>query len=118
MHHNQIALGFVAAILLAGPATGQVSAPLTQQQADFLDRNSDGAVSPDEYHDYLGNAFQYLDTDRNGSLGRNEVEDLMSDDQFSSIDSDGNGQASRQEFLNQGQRDFATADKDASGQLE
>ncbi len=117
MNHYQTALSFVAATLLAGSAMAQGTTPLTQQHADFLDQNRDGAVSPQEYNSYLSNAFRYLDVDGNGSLSRSEVGDLLSDSQFSAIDGNGNGRVSQQELLGQGQKDFATADRDGSGSL-
>jgi EF-hand domain len=111
--------GIAAALLMmGGTADAQSNPALTSGQADFLDTNKDSAVSPQEYSGYLSNAFNYLDTNKNGSLSRDEFGDLISDEQFSAIDSNGSGRVSRQELLNQGAEDFATADKDGSGKLQ
>lgn len=110
--------GAVGTLLVAGAAFAQGTPTFTQPQLQFLDKDGDGAVSQQEYLNYLGNAFNYLDTDGNGSLSRAEAGGLLSDSQFSEMDTNRNGQISRQEFLAQGSKDFAGADKDKSGQLQ
>lgn len=115
--HRIIAAAF-GALLLAGPAVAQGTNAMTESQLRFLDKNADGSVSQQEYTNYLGNAFDYLDTDGNGSLSQAETGELLGPGQFQAMDTNSNGQISRQEFLAQGAKDFATADRDRSGQLQ
>lgn len=50
------------------------------------------------------------------AVDKAEVGDLVSNDQFSSLDSNGNRQVSREEVLSLGAKDFSTADNDESAQ--
>ena len=106
------------AIMAVTSAAYSQEKPMTQGQADFLDKNGDGSISRAEYVDYMKAAFKYLDSDHSGSLSRGETGKILSADKFSAADADKNGSISQAELIQRATEDFAAADKDGSGTLK
>lgn len=63
-------------------------------------------------------AFKKLDMDRDGRLRTADVGKVLTTDQFTAMDRDGNGSVSQTEFMNQVMADFAKADRSRDGKLQ
>jgi Ca2+-binding EF-hand superfamily protein len=96
---------------------------MAQQQAiyeghrDHLDTDDNGAVSQTEYQAFMRDAFNRLDGNNDGYLTQDDVSSVLSGNQFSGMDSNGDGRVSRQEFTTQVTKDFQSADNNGDGQL-
>jgi Ca2+-binding EF-hand superfamily protein len=105
-------------LLCTAMATAQQATPMHEGHRDHLDTNDNGSVNKAEYQAFMTDAFQKLDTNRDGSLRAADVGQLLTADQFAAMDRDGSGSVSRTEFMNQVMADFAKADGSGDGQLQ
>ncbi|WP_348540231.1 hypothetical protein [Ruegeria sp. HKCCE4150] len=108
----------VIPILFACSGTA-LTEELKMDQSDLstLDKDGDGAVSKSEYDAFSNYAFDIIDTDNNGELSADEVDDYLAGDAFEILDDDGNGTVSPSEFSTQMSEDFVSGDKDGDGIL-
>ena len=107
-----------AAALLLGDALHAQDAPITEAHLAIVDIDKDGSASKAEYRIYMSNAFILLDTDYDGGLSKADLSGLLSDEQFSATDADGDEVVTWAEFDVQTLRDFDGADLDGSGALD
>jgi Ca2+-binding EF-hand superfamily protein len=105
-------------LLCTAIATAQQATPMHEGHRDHLDTNDNGSVNKAEYQAFMTDAFEKLDTNRDGSLRAADVGQLLTADQFAAMDRDGSGSVSRTEFMNQVMADFAKADSSGDGQLQ
>lgn len=91
--------------------------PLNQGHLEALDKNGDGAVSKAEYDSFADFAFEEMDRNKDSVLSPDEVDDHLIGDAFDMLDNDANGSVSEDEFLLQMNEDFATSDQDGDGVL-
>jgi hypothetical protein len=87
-------------------------------QMDQLDRDKNGAVDQSEYRAFMTAAFASLDKNKDGSLRREEVAQVLNTQQFAATDANGDGKLSQEEFLNRVMADFQAADRSGDGSLQ
>jgi Ca2+-binding EF-hand superfamily protein len=109
--------GFVFFIAIAADAQNQPIA-MNQGQMDRLDRDKNGAVDRSEYQAFMTSAFAGLDKNKDGSLNSDEVAQVLTVQQFSATDANGDGKVSQSEFLNRVMADFKAADRGGDGSLQ
>jgi hypothetical protein len=109
--------GFVFFTAIAAAAQNQPVA-MNQGQMDRLDRDKNGAVDRSEYQAFMTSAFTSLDKNKDGSLNSDEVVGVLTVQQFSATDANGDGKVSQSEFLNRVMADFKTADRGGDGNLQ
>lgn len=109
--------GFVFFAAIAATAQNQPVA-MNQGQMDRLDRDKNGAVDRSEYQAFMTSAFTSLDKNKDGSLNSDEVVGVLTVQQFSATDANGDGKVSQNEFLNRVMADFKTADRGGDGSLQ
>lgn len=105
------------AALAAGPVLAQSGEVLDERALQLMDANGDGAITRAEMQAYAERTFAQLDVNRNGRLEPAETVNLLTTEQFRTLDRNGNGSLSRQEFIDQFMADFASADRDGDGIL-
>jgi Ca2+-binding EF-hand superfamily protein len=115
---TKIATTVSTLLLCTAMATAQQATPMHEGHQDHLDANDNGSVNQSEYQAFMTDAFEKLDTDRDGSLRAADVGQLLTADQFAAMDRDGSGSVSRTEFMNQVMADFTKADSSGDGQLQ
>lgn len=93
-------------------------AAMNQGQMDRLDRNRDGAVDQSEYQAFMTSAFANLDKNKDGSLRREEVGQILNAQQFAATDANRDGRLTQDEFLNRVMADFKAADRSGDGNLQ
>jgi hypothetical protein len=107
-----------AGVVATGAAVrAQTAAPLGCQ-ADFAtaDRNRDGQLDREEFHQRTVEQFFLVDRGRKGFLLVVEVIG-MTDETFRKADVNRDGRLSLQEFVNARYADFLAADRDQNGSL-
>jgi Ca2+-binding EF-hand superfamily protein len=110
--------------IFVGVAGGQETAPPSGSAAmheghrDQLDTDKSGAVNRAEYQTFMAQAFEKLDTDRDGSLRAGDVSQILTAEQFAAMDDTGDGRVTRAEFMDHVLADFAQADRSGDGQLK
>jgi len=109
--------GFVFFTAIAADAQNQPIA-MNQGQMDRLDRDKNGAVDRSEYQAFMTSAFAGLDKNKDGSLNSDEVAQVLTVQQFSATDANGDGKVSQSEFLNRVMADFKAADRGGDGSLQ
>lgn len=84
------------------------------------DKNHDGRLDREEYHQRMTEVFFFLDTNKDGSLSLVEIRSAAGVDpeRFESADRDGNHMLSLYEYLYALHNDFDTFDKDKDGTLD
>ncbi|MFD2342570.1 EF-hand domain-containing protein [Sinorhizobium terangae] len=93
-------------------------AAMNQGQMDRLDRNRNGAVDQSEYESFMTSAFASLDKNKDGSLRKEEVGQLLNAQQFAATDANRDGRLTQSEFLNRVMADFKAADRSGDGHLQ
>lgn len=109
-------IGVPAALLLATGALAQENG-LNETHLRALDADGDASISMEEFGAFSDFAFEQMDTDKNGSLSKSEVDAHADDGAFGRADADGNGTVTQDEFKSRMEENFKQADKDGDGQL-
>jgi Ca2+-binding EF-hand superfamily protein len=107
----------LASLLLTGSAMAQPAAPTSEDVARAFqetDRNGDGKIDREEFHQRTVEVFYFLDTNRDGYLVVGEIA-VVSVELFRSADRDGDGKLSLQEYLNARFKDFEAMDANGDG---
>ncbi|WP_459614999.1 EF-hand domain-containing protein [Bordetella sp. 2513F-2] len=105
----------------AGAQAQQASAPDTdvtrRAHMERMDTDRNGAVSRSEYQVFMDDAFVRLDQTRDGYLAQDEMAKVVTAEQFSVTDANGDGRISKAEFSDRVMSDFAASDTDGDGLL-
>lgn len=109
---------FLVLALVAGWALAQTTTPAPDLKARFqrIDKNGDGLIDREEYHQAAVDSFYFRDKGKKGYL---TVEDLKeaSPEAFKAANRKSDGRLSLQEYVNALFRDFDAADVDKDGTL-
>ena len=113
---------FSAVALLAfGAATaGAQQAPAYDVKAAFAqtDKNGDGAIEIDEFHERLVDVFFLGDVDKDGFLSEEEfAKVVVIKEDFAIVDKNGDGKVSKNEFVSARLPIFIAMDADKDGEL-
>jgi Ca2+-binding EF-hand superfamily protein len=132
-----LAMSFVAgtvstAALAASKRTDAAAQSDVRNLLRLMDKDKNGSVSKDEFMQYMAQAFDRLDVNKNGQLERNEltntkfpfskrthdatVADVGQLERM--MDSDSNGTVSKDEFMQFMSQTFDRLDVNKSGELE
>jgi Ca2+-binding EF-hand superfamily protein len=86
----------------------------------LVDRNKDGRIDREEYHQRMTEVFYFADVDKDGQVTYAELLAVTTVDPgaFKKADRDGNGKLSLYEFLYIVHRDFDAADKNQDGVID
>lgn len=109
-------IAIAAFVLIASPALAE-GVDINDGDLAALDKDGDGAVSKSEFDTFSGFAFQTMDTNKDGSLSMDEIDNHLIGDAFKILDDNGDGTVSKEEFLNQMNEDFNAADENSDGVL-
>jgi Ca2+-binding EF-hand superfamily protein len=84
------------------------------------DKNKDGRIDREEYHQRMTEVFFFIDADKDGNLTMTEIEAAgkVDPEHFMASDRDGDQSLSLREYLNALNNDFDAADKDKDGTLD
>ena len=104
----------LAAVLLAGAAPAQTPVPDLRERFQTADKNGDGRVDREEFHQRTIEVFYFLDTGRRGYLVREQITGTT-DERVRAADTNGDGRITLEEFLNARHRDFDAADTNRDG---
>ncbi len=104
-------------VLLGGPALAQTATPADlQARFKLVDKNGDGRIDREEFHQAVVETFYFLDKGRKGYLVLEDMPGLTVA-VFRAADKNGDGKLSLQEFVNARFVDFQAADLDHDGTL-
>ncbi|MCD0503375.1 EF-hand domain-containing protein [Bordetella petrii] len=113
---------FAACLLLGslGAAHAQQSSVPRIQTAELgpADKDRSGTVSKQEYQTFMVAAFTEIDVNKDSSLSKNELSQVLTQEQFVAMDASRDGSVDRGEFMNQVMADFANSDTDGDGVLK
>jgi Ca2+-binding EF-hand superfamily protein len=108
-------------VLLAGASIAQAAPPADYDvSAAFAeaDVNKDGSVEINEYYDRLVETYFHADTDKNGTLSKEEfVKAVVIEEDFAQVDIDANGNVDRREFVRSRLPLFQASDTNHDGGL-
>jgi len=107
----------LASLLLAGSAIAQPAAPTSEDVNRAFretDRNGDGKIGREEFHQRTVEVFYFLDTNRDGYLVVGEIA-VIPVELFRGADRDGDGKLSLQEYLNARFKNFEAMDANGDG---
>ncbi|MBC7203548.1 MAG: EF-hand domain-containing protein [Pusillimonas sp.] len=110
----------MAGIVIAGPASAQSQnqqGGLTPEHFAQLDRNGSGGVSKAEYEQFMRESFAKMDANGDKRLTKNETVNVLTAEQFDSVDVNKDGVVTEEEFMAQVTRDFDRYDYDKDGVL-
>lgn len=113
---KSILISVPVALLLATTAIAQENG-LNDTHLKALDADGDSSISMEEFGAFSDFAFEQMDTDKNGSLSKSEVDAHADEGAFGRADTDGNGSVSSSEFRSRMEQNFKEADKDGDGVL-
>lgn len=87
---------------------------------ELSDKNKDGRIDHEEFHQRITEVFFFADVDKDGQLTIVEIEAVVSitPEAFKRADRDGNGKLSLYEFTYTMHRDFDAADKNGDGVID
>jgi Ca2+-binding EF-hand superfamily protein len=111
-------------ILAAMVSTPVVAADVDRMDAAatvaLSDKNGDGRLDREEYHQRMTEVFFFIDANKDGSLTIDELKVVGDVDpvRFRAIDRDGNQSLSLHEYLYGLHNDFDEADGDKDGTLD
>ncbi len=104
-------------LLLDGSALAQTRPPLDAKAwVKEHDRNGDGKIDREEFHQAVVEAFFFRDKDKNGYLVITELSEATPET-LKSVAHRADGRISLQEFVNALFKDFEAADTDHDGLL-
>jgi Ca2+-binding EF-hand superfamily protein len=108
----------VALVLLLDltPATAQTPLPNTRMWVKQHDRNGDGKIDREEFHQAAVEAFFHRDRDKSGSLAIDELKEA-SPEAMRAVKRKDNARITLQEYVNAVFKDFEAADADGDGLL-
>jgi Ca2+-binding EF-hand superfamily protein len=86
----------------------------------LVDKNKDGRIDREEFHQRMTEVFFFADVDKDGQLTYAELAavEYVDPEVFKRADRDGNGKLSLYEFMYVVHRDFDAADKNADGVID
>jgi Ca2+-binding EF-hand superfamily protein len=86
----------------------------------LTDRNKDGRIDREEFHQRMTEVFFFADVDKNGHVTYAELAAVTAVDAgvFKRADRDGDGKLSHYEFLYVVHRDFDAADQNQDGVID
>lgn len=103
---------------LAGLGQAQTAPPPNlKERFKAADKNSDGRLDREEYHQLIVEAFYFRDKDKDSMLTIAELEGVLSPEVFGAANRKANGKLSMQEWTNALFVDFARADTNGDGVL-
>lgn len=114
------AMAAVAGVAIAGHAIAQnqnQQGGLTPEHFAQLDRDGSGGVSKAEYEQFMRDSYQKMDANADKRLTKNETANVLTSEQFDSIDVNKDGVVTEEEFMAQVSRDFDRYDYDKDGVL-
>lgn len=84
------------------------------------DKNKDGRIDREEYHQRMTEVFFFIDADKDGNLTMTEIEAAgkVDPERFMAVDRNGDQTLSLREYLNGLNNDFDAADSDKDGTLD
>jgi Ca2+-binding EF-hand superfamily protein len=106
---------FAPAVLRPASASAQTGPPLKERFVG-VDKNRDGKMDREEFHQAVVESFYFRDKDRNGYLVIAELSEA-SPDAFKAANRKGDGRLTLQEFVNALFIDYDRADTDKDGSL-
>jgi Ca2+-binding EF-hand superfamily protein len=115
-----IFLAFVCALVASiSPAAGAERMDASSTMA-LVDRNKDGRIDREEFHQRMTEVFFFADVDKDGQLTYAELVAVENVDPevFKRADRGGDGQLSLYEFLYAVHRDFEAGDKNGDGVID
>lgn len=111
----------LAATLLAGAALASAAEPAApyDPKAAFAetDRNGDGVVDLEEFHQRIVDVYYAADADKNGTLSAAELSQLPHPEAIKDVDRDGDGKVTLHEFVRVRFLQFQDADANHDGEL-
>jgi Ca2+-binding EF-hand superfamily protein len=113
-------LGVLVAALASPAAIGTAAAAAYDVEAAFAetDTNKDGLIEIDEFFDRLVEIYFHGDSDKNGTLSREEfAKAVVVAQEFASVDRNGDAVVDRREFVRARLPVFMQADSDRDGAL-
>ncbi len=119
-----VALVAMAALLACGP--GCLVACRQHYDFEAHDKNGDGRIDLEEFHQWMVEVFDFWDTEREVfstgvRLGYLTLEDMkgfgVGTETFKAINRKGDGKLTLEEFMNAAFRDFEASDTDRDGTL-
>jgi len=117
MIRHVAAASAVGLLLLGGSALAQTRPPLDAKAwVKEHDRNGDGKIDREEFHQAVVEAFFFRDKGKNGYLVITELTEATPDT-LKSVPHKTDGRISLQEFVNALFKDFEAADTDHDGLL-
>jgi hypothetical protein len=116
MRRTLTPLALATALVLGGPALGQGAGVAPRDSHAAADRDKDGHVDRQEFHERQTDAFFFADGDKSGALSAVECAPIT-DAAFRAADKNGDGLLSLEEFHEARAVDFRAADADGSGSL-
>ena len=114
MKLTYLAVSMIA--VFAAPATAQ-QVSMNESHLNALDKDGDGAISKTEYDAFTGFAFEKMDRNKDSVIAPDELDDHLIGDAFQMLDDDDNGSISEAEFMLHMEEDFKAADQDGDGVL-
>ena len=86
----------------------------------MADKNRDGRLDREEYHQRMTEVFFFIDTDKDGNLTLTEIGAAgeIDPERFNAADRNGDQTLSLDEYLNALHQDFDAADKNQDGTLD
>ncbi|RII83159.1 EF-hand domain-containing protein [Neopusillimonas maritima] len=114
------AMFVVAGVATAGHATAQnqtQQSGLTPEHFAQLDRDGSGGVSKAEYEQFMRESYTKMDANGDKRLTKNETANVLTSEQFDSVDVNKDGVVTEEEFMTQVSRDFDRYDYDKDGVL-
>ncbi len=107
------------ALLAPGFARADEIPPTNDPRAAHAatDRNHDGELDREEFHQRMVQNFYFSDSDRDGYVSRGQLKAFDEDELFRVDDLDGDSKISLKEFLDARFDNFRDADTDSDGTL-
>ena len=115
-----ISLAFMCALMLnIYPAAGAERMDANSTMT-LVDKNKDGRIDREEFHQRMTEVFFFADVDKDGQLTYAELVTVDNTDPvaFKRADRDGNGKLSLYEFMYVIHRDFDAADRNGDGVID